>query len=66
MIGVTAARTEELLPLRLRLLDLGAIDAETERKDHQQDWQIHSTEQEICHKNRSHPRWEGNWLPRRL
>ena len=55
MIGVTAARTEELLPLRVRLRGLGTIDEETERRDHQQGWQIHLAEQEICPKNRSHP-----------
>jgi hypothetical protein len=55
MIGVTAARTEELLPLRVRLRGVGTIDEEAERRDHQQGWQIHLTEQEICPKNRSHP-----------
>jgi hypothetical protein len=55
MIGVTAERSEELLPLRVRLRGVGTIDEETERTDHQQRWQIHLTEQEICPKNRSHP-----------
>ena len=55
MIGVTAPRTEELLPLRVRLRGVGTIDEEAERRDHQQGWQIHLPEQEICPKNRSHP-----------
>jgi hypothetical protein len=63
MIGVTAARTEELLPLRVRLRGLGTIDEETERRDHQQGWQIHLAEQEICPKNRSHPSKTQRTLP---
>ena len=55
MIGVAAARSEELLPLRVRLRGVGMIDEETERTDHQQGWQIHLSRQEICPKNRSHP-----------
>jgi putative transposase len=55
MIGVTAARSEELLPLRGRLRVVGTIDEETDRRDHQQGWQIHLAHQEICPKNRSHP-----------
>jgi hypothetical protein len=55
MIGVAAPRSPELLPLRVRLRGVGTIDEETERRDHQQGWQIHLTEQEICPKNRSHP-----------
>ena len=54
MIGVTAARSEELLPLRGRLRVVGTIDEETDRRDHQQGWQIHLAHQEICPKNRSH------------
>jgi len=61
MIGVTAARSEELLPLRATLRGVRTIDEETVRRDHQQGWQIHLTDQEICPKNRSHPtaqRWD--------
>lgn len=36
MIGVTEARSEELLPLRVRLRDVGMIDEQTERRDHHQ------------------------------
>ncbi len=55
MIGVEAERSEELLPLRVRLRGAGTIDEETERRDHQPGWQIHLPDQEICPKNRSHP-----------
>jgi hypothetical protein len=55
MISVAAARSTELLPLRVRLAAVGTIDGETERRDHQQGGQIHLTHQEICAKNRSHP-----------
>ncbi len=55
MIGITAARIEELLPLRARLRSLGTIDEQTERRDHQHNRQIHLAHQEICPKNRSHP-----------
>jgi hypothetical protein len=55
MIGVNAARTEEPLPLRVRLRGLGTIGEAKERRDHQQGLQIHLTEEEISPKNRSHP-----------
>ncbi len=55
MIAVTAARSEELLPLRVRLRGVESIDEETERRDHQQGRQIHLSHKEICPKNRSHP-----------
>jgi hypothetical protein len=55
MIGVTAVRSKELLPLRIRLRGVGTVDEETERRDYQQGQQIHLTHQEICLKNRSHP-----------
>jgi hypothetical protein len=55
MIGVTSERSEELLPLRVRLRGVGTNDEQTERRDHQPGWQIHLTDQEICPKNRSHP-----------
>ena len=47
MIGVAAERSQELLPLRVRLRGVGTIDDETERRDHQPGWQIHLTDQEI-------------------
>ena len=55
MISVAAARSPELLTLRVRLRGVRTIDEETERRDHQPGWQIHLTDQEICPKNRSHP-----------
>ena len=55
MIGVASERSEELLPLRVRLRGVRTIDEETERRDHQPGWQIHLTDQEICPKKRSHP-----------
>ena len=55
MISVAAARSPDLLPLRVRLRGVGTIDEETERRDHQQGGQIHLPHQEICPKNRSHP-----------
>jgi len=61
MIGVTAARSEELLPLRGRLRVVGTIDEETDRRDHQQGWQIHLAHQEICPKNRSHLSVRGQY-----
>jgi hypothetical protein len=36
MISLSAAQSEELLPLRVRLRGVGAIEEETERRDHQQ------------------------------
>jgi len=54
MIGLTAARSEELLPLRGRLRVVGTIDEETDRRDHPKRRQIHLAHQEICPKNRSH------------
>ena len=55
MIGVTEARSTELLPLRIRLPGVGTIDEETDRRDYQPSWQIHLSRKEICPKNRSHP-----------
>ena len=60
MIGVEAERSEELLPLRVRLRGAGTIDEETERRDHQPGWQIHLPDQEICPKN------NGAYLSRKL
>jgi len=49
-------RSAELLTLRVRPRMVKTINEEQGRREHhQQGWQIHLAEEEICPKNRSHP-----------
>ena len=49
-------RSAELLTLRVRPRMVKTTNEEQGRREHhQQGWQIHLAEEEICPKNRSHP-----------
>ncbi len=53
---IEVEESEELLTLRVRPRMPKTIDEEQgPRNHHQQGWQIHLAEEEICPKNRSHP-----------
>ena len=53
---IEAEESAELLTLRVRPRMPKTIDEEQgPRNHHQQGWQIHLADEEICPKNRSHP-----------
>jgi hypothetical protein len=53
---IEVEESEELLTLRVRSRMPKTIDEEQGRRNHhQQGWQIHLAEEEICPKDRSHP-----------
>jgi len=63
---IEVEKSDELLTLRVRPRMPKTIDEEQgPRNHHQQGWQIHLAEEEICPKNRSHriPTDPDGWLP---
>ena len=61
---IEVEESEELLTLRVRPRTPKTIDEEQgPRNHHQQGWQIHLAEEEICPKNRSHPSLPGRSGP---
>jgi len=59
---IEVEKSDELLTLRVRPRMPKTIDEEQgPRNHHQQGWQIHLAEEEICPKNRSHRIARQDW-----